>query len=110
MLFITVQDALNTKLGDFASGCDIRRNIDGCSLISNLSCVLAEYELNKKIGMRLHRAEFTTIISPDDLQELLFRARDDGEKVCYHIEERGHENNSMMVYFTNIKATGRPCR
>lgn len=68
--------------------------------------VPGEHELSEKFDIGLHRAEVMTIGSPDDLQEPLCRVSNEGGQVRYRIEGCGHENNSIMVYFTNVKTAG----
>lgn len=104
MVFFTVFDALNTKLTAFASSRNIRPNIDGCSMINKSLCVPPKHKFNEKFDIRLYRAEVTITGSPVDLQELLCSVRKEGGQVRSRIQRCNHENNLIMVYFTNTKS------
>ena len=106
MVFVTVCNALNAKVSAFVAEKEGSRNVDECSLISKSRCAVSELELHESLDIRLDRAKISTICSLDDLDEFLVKTYDDDDPVSSCVEDIRHDNNSIYVYFSNLKAMG----
>lgn len=106
MVFVTVFDSFNAKSSALVADRDIRSTINHYSSIINSSCSASEHAVGDSFDIGLHRAQTLNTDVVDDLNKFLRHVYNENSNVYSRVERDDHENNSMFVYFSNVKSTG----